>query len=64
MNVFCRLFGHTWIPITETPKVSWNTGDDGLVLHAKSQGEVEFFDECVRCRERRSVVPVKKFAKN
>ncbi|MBM3986598.1 MAG: hypothetical protein FJ294_01410 [Planctomycetes bacterium] len=61
MNIFCRLFGHTWVPVTDNPKISWNAKDDGQVLHASPAGETRFFDECVRCRERREVIPMRRF---
>ncbi len=59
MNFFCRILGHTWSPVTDNPKISWNTNDEGLVLTARPAGEVRFYDECLRCRERREV-PVKR----
>lgn len=55
MNFFCRIFGHTWSPTTDNPKISWNTNDDGLVLTARPAGEVRFYDLCLRCKERREV---------
>lgn len=62
MNFFCRLFGHTWVPVTDNPKIAWNTGEDGLVLHATTAAETRFFDECARCRERREIVPTRRFS--
>jgi hypothetical protein len=61
MNFFCRLFGHTWVPVTDNPKIAWNTKDDGLVLHATPAGVTRFFDECARCRDRREVIPSRRF---
>lgn len=61
MNFFCRIFGHTWVAITDNPKIAWNTKDDGLVLHATPSAETRFFDECARCRERREVVPARRY---
>ena len=61
MNFFCRIFGHTLVPIADSPKISWNTGEDGLVLNAKAAGDTRFFDECARCRERREIVPARRF---
>jgi hypothetical protein len=55
MNLFCRLLGHTWIPVAENPKTNWNTDKDGLTLVGTPAGEVRFFDECARCRQRREV---------
>jgi hypothetical protein len=57
MNFFCRLLGHTWVPVTDNPKITWSTGEDMLVLHAKATAPTRFFDECARCRERREVAP-------
>lgn len=59
MNLFCRLLGHTWVPVTDNPKISWNNDDEGLVLHATASAPIRFFDECARCRERREVRPPK-----
>ena len=59
MNFFCRLFGHTWVPAADNPKISWNAKDDGLVLHATATGPVRFYDQCARCKERREVAPPK-----
>jgi hypothetical protein len=56
MNFFCRLFGHTWSPATDNPKISWNTNDEGLVLTARpASDDIRFFDVCLRCREQREV---------
>ncbi len=55
MKFFCRLYGHTWIHETQTPKVSWNN-DKGLVeLFPKSEegAQPQFFRRCVRCGEQR-----------
>jgi hypothetical protein len=53
MNIFCRIFGHTWIHDVIDPKIAWNN-DKGLVeLHATAAGEPEFFERCVRCQDRR-----------
>lgn len=50
MNFFCRLFGHTWIPVTEAPPTRWNTTKDGHVLVGSSdEQEVRHFRECRRC---------------
>ena len=54
MNIFCRLFGHTWWPDTRAPETRWNTTKDGHVL-APSFGEdqVRHFELCKRCGEER-----------
>lgn len=62
MNFFCRIFGHTWVAITDNPKISWNADEAGLLLNATPAGETRFFDECARCRERREIVPARRFA--
>ena len=52
MNIFCRLFGHTWTHRTENQKVSWNAGKDQAQLHITSDAEPRFWLECQRCGER------------
>ncbi len=62
MNVFCRIFGHTWLPVTEAPEPQWNTTKEGHVLAASghapaasSNGDsVRHFQECKRCGERQA----------
>jgi hypothetical protein len=53
LNIFCRIFGHTWIHAVDEPKIAWNAGKDQVELHASFEGQTQFFEECVRCRERR-----------
>lgn len=63
MNFFCRIFGHTWLPLTEAPDPRWNTTKDGVVLEATAEGAVRHFDECRRCRDRREVqAPIRESA--
>lgn len=58
MNVFCRLFGHTWIPVTEAPPTRWNTTKDGHILTASaSEDEVRHLLECRRCGDRKADSP-------
>ena len=57
MNLFCRLLGHTWIRTSENPKTSWNVDKSGMLLEATPASEVRFWEECVRCRTRREVLP-------
>ena len=47
MNIFCRLFGHTWLPDIRTPDVRWNTTKDGHIL-APTSGEdgVRHYEVC------------------
>lgn len=54
---FCKLLGHTWVPATSNPKTSWNVDKDGILLVGTAAAEVRFFDECVRCHERRPLRP-------
>ena len=54
MNVFCRLFGHTWVPETRAPQVRWNTTKDGQVLNATVGSEtIQHLEVCRRCRMER-----------
>jgi hypothetical protein len=55
MNFFCRLLGHTWVAVADNPKTNWNAHKDGQMLVATPAGEVRFYDECARCKERREV---------
>lgn len=55
MNVFCSLFGHTWIPETRAPSVRWNTTKDGHVLNPTIGSEaVQHLEVCRRCNAERS----------
>jgi hypothetical protein len=54
---FCKLLGHTWIATTSKPKTSWNVDKTGQMLIATPAEEVRFFQECVRCHERRETTP-------
>ena len=52
MNVFCRLFGHTWVHKTDNPKISWNTNEKTLAeLELTASAEPRFWLECQRCGE-------------
>lgn len=54
MNLFCRLFGHTWWPETRAPHTRWNTTDDGLTLVPSfGEEEVTHVETCKRCGEER-----------
>jgi len=56
-KLFCFLLGHTWIPVADNPKTNWNVDKAGNLLVATPAGEVRFFEECVRCHERRPHQP-------
>jgi hypothetical protein len=54
MNVFCRLFGHTWWPETRVPEVRWNTTKEGHTLEPTIEGmAVRHVVTCKRCGEER-----------
>lgn len=61
MNVFCLLYGHTWVHEAEEARVRWNNNKDlNQLLRNKTEGgdegelqEPRFFRRCVRCGERR-----------
>ncbi len=53
MNIFCRIFGHTWIHDVEDPKIAWNNDKGQTELFATAESEPQFFELCVRCQERR-----------
>ena len=58
MNLFCRLFGHTWVPQTSAPDLRWNTTDEGLTLVASSGDQpVRHYEECRRCGLERDLPP-------
>ena len=58
MNVFCALFGHTWVPETRAPFVRWNTTKDGQVLNPTVDGApIQHLEVCRRCGEERSTPP-------
>ncbi len=58
MNLFCRLFGHTWIPETRAPSVRWNTTKDGHILNPTIGEEpVLHVEVCRRCGAERPVPP-------
>jgi hypothetical protein len=49
MNIFCRLFSHTWVHRTSTEKISWNTTKGMAELEATTEVEPRFWLECQRC---------------
>jgi hypothetical protein len=53
MNFFCRVLGHTWVPIADNPKTNWNVDKTGQLLEATPASSVRFYDQCARCKERR-----------
>ena len=58
MNVFCSLFGHTWVPETRVPSVRWNTTKEGLTLEPTIGEEgVRHLEVCRRCGAERADAP-------
>lgn len=58
MKLFCRLFGHTWVPQTSVPDLRWNTTDDMLILVATGSPQpVRHFEVCRRCGLERDLPP-------
>jgi len=57
MNLFCRLLGHTWVPRSDNPKIRWTAAENMSEMQMQGPGEVRFWEECARCKERREVQP-------
>jgi hypothetical protein len=56
MNLFCRLFGHTWLPVTRTPLLRWNTTKEGHTLVPAIDGEeIRHLEVCRRCGAERDL---------
>lgn len=53
MNLFCRLFGHTFVYHTTEPKIRWTTSKQMNELEQTVTGEPEAYLECARCGERK-----------
>jgi hypothetical protein len=53
MNLFCRLFGHTWLHKVDEPKIRWTTAKNMSELEATVDGAPRFYLECARCKDRR-----------
>lgn len=55
MNLLCRIAGHTWVTVTEAPAGRWNTTKAMHTLEwsGGDDDDVQFFEECSRCKERR-----------
>jgi hypothetical protein len=51
MSFFCKLFGHTWVPVTVAPQRRWHTTKDMHTLHQEEivQSAIRHFDRCARC---------------
>jgi hypothetical protein len=50
MNIFCIIFGHTWIPETQAPDPLWSPTKSGDILTPTVDEEaVRHFDVCRRC---------------
>ena len=53
MNVFCRIFGHTWVHKVDEPKIRWTNAKNLSELEHSVTGEPRFYLECARCKEER-----------
>ena len=53
MNIFCRLYGHSWTHEAVDPKIAWSTDKKQVNLDIKADGEPTFHARCLRCGERR-----------
>lgn len=51
MSVFCKVFGHTWVPVTLTPERRWYTTKAGHTLKQGevTEGRIRHLDRCARC---------------
>lgn len=54
MNIFCRIFGHTWVHKVEEPKIRWTNAKNLSELEQTVDGEPRFYLECARCKEQRA----------
>ncbi len=52
MNIFCRIFGHTFVHKVTGPNIRWATTKNLSELSQVAAGEPEFYTECARCHER------------
>ena len=60
MNIFCRIFGHTWVHKVEDPKIRWTTNAKTLnELEPTVDGEPKFYMECARCGLKKDWAPTK-----
>ena len=57
MNFFCRIFGHTWVPRSENPKIRWTNAKNLSELEMTVTGEPELCLECARCKEKKAFDP-------
>lgn len=58
MNVFCLLFGHTWLPETRVPNVRWNTTKEGHILAPTiAESDVRHVEVCRRCGLEQAAAP-------
>ncbi len=58
MNLFCRLFGHTWWPETRSPEVRWTATKEGHVLTTTvAEQPIRHVEICKRCGTERPAGP-------
>ena len=53
MNIFCRLFGHTWVYKSLDAKIRWSAAKNMAEMDQTSDIDgPQAFLECARCAER------------
>ena len=57
MNLFCRLFGHTWVPQSDNPKIRWTAAENMSEMQMQGPAKVHLWEMCARCKERREIEP-------
>ena len=55
MNLFCRLFGHTWVPRSDNPKIRWTAAENMSEMQMTAPGDVRLWEECARCGTERDI---------
>jgi hypothetical protein len=53
MNFFCRIFGHTWVPHAENPKIRWTASKNMTEMEMSAAAEPRLYLECARCKQRK-----------
>ena len=55
MNLFCRLFGHTWVPRSDNPKIRWTAAENMSEMQMTGPATVRLWEECARCGQKRDL---------
>ena len=56
MNIFCRLFGHTWVHKCDDPEIVKTASESQHEMELTAKSEPVFYHQCARCGERREAV--------